>query len=299
MRKMVKRALELGLCRMGVVALARRLRRHDVLVLAYHNVIASVGEAARGDRSLHITQDRLHEQLGRLSRTHQFIPLDEVYGPTAGRARVAVTFDDAYLGAIRLGAAVLAELRIPATIFVAPGRLGGQHFWWDRLGWNGPLDPRFRERALTDLKGKERFVLNAASIPPSDEPLPVEYATATAEELDAVLGMDGMALGSHSWSHPNLAELEAGELEEELGRPRAWLHDRYGDRVVDWLSYPYGRWSPSVVEAARRAGYRGGLRIEGGRVSAGADPFLTPRVNVPSGLSVDGLELRCAGLMAS
>jgi peptidoglycan/xylan/chitin deacetylase (PgdA/CDA1 family) len=69
--------------------------------------------------------------------------------------------------------------------------------------------------------------------------------------------------------------------------------------VVDWLSYPYGRWSPSVVEAARRAGYRGGLRIEGGRVSAGADPFLTPRVNVPSGLSVDGLELRCAGLMAS
>jgi peptidoglycan/xylan/chitin deacetylase (PgdA/CDA1 family) len=296
MRLMAKRALELGLCRSGLPGLLRRRRRHDVLVLAYHNVVPDDG-AGRGDTSLHIGQDRLHRQLRRLSRTHEFIGVDRIFERGRGKPRVAVTFDDAYGGAIRLGVEVLRELDVPATVFVTPGCLGGQAFWWDLLAQGREVEPATRELALSALEGKGSSILAWAQRQQDPGDLPAYWRTATEAELDEALGFDGLTLGSHTWSHPNLAALEGAELVEELARPIDWLRQRYAGRVAEWVSYPYGRWSESVAGAARRAGYRGGFRIEGGWIQPGYDPFGLPRFNVPAGLSVEGLELRASGIM--
>jgi peptidoglycan/xylan/chitin deacetylase (PgdA/CDA1 family) len=293
----MKRAVEVGLCRSGVVHLARRMRRHDVLVLAYHNVVPD-GVDVRGDRSLHIGQERLHRQLSLLSRTHELIPVDRVREPGAGRARVAVTFDDAYRGAIQLGGEVLADLKVPATVFVSPACLGGHRFWWDILSRDRDMEPADRERALTELQGKAEFVLAEANPRLDSDDAGTEYmASATETELDAGLGIDGLTLGSHSWSHPNLTALDRTELTEELERPLARLRERYPERAVGWLSYPYGRWSRDVAGAAKDVGYQGAFRIDGGWIRAGCDPFELPRANVPAGLSVEGLALRGAGLV--
>jgi peptidoglycan/xylan/chitin deacetylase (PgdA/CDA1 family) len=296
-RVVVKRAAEMGLWRSGLPALARRLRRRDVLVLAYHNVVP--GDApVRGDRSLHLGQERLHRQLSRLSRTHQFIPVDRIGEPGDGRPRVAVTFDDAYRGAIRLGVEVLADLRVPATVFVAPGCLGGKRFWWDLLAAGAELEPAVRAHALTSLQGKTSAVRAWAGAGGSGAGLTPDQATATVAELDAALAFDGLTLASHTWSHPNLVTLDDAELVEELERPLAWLKDRYPARTAEWLSYPYGSWSPPVARLARQAGYRGAFRIDGGWIrGAGGDPHALPRMNVPAGLSVEGLELRGSGLV--
>jgi peptidoglycan/xylan/chitin deacetylase (PgdA/CDA1 family) len=295
MRVIVKRAAELALCRSGLTGVLRRLRRHDVLVLAYHNVVPD-DAVVRGERSLHVGQEQLQRHLSLLSRTHHVIPVEQIAGPGQGKPRVVITFDDAYLGAVQLGMEVLRELRVPATIFVPPGCLGGQRFWWDVLSSEEAMASGLRESALSELAGKSADILARAN--PLSEPQGAMYEkTATEAELDMALAHDGLTLGSHTWSHPNLAELEGAELAEELVRPLEWLRDRYPERTAEWLSYPYGRWSETVALAARRAGYRGAFRIEGGWIRPARDPFGVPRVNVPSGLSVEGLEVRSSGLM--
>jgi peptidoglycan/xylan/chitin deacetylase (PgdA/CDA1 family) len=293
----MKRAVEIGLCRSGIASLARRLRRHDVLVLAYHNVVPG-GAHVRGDRSLHIDQERLHRQLSLLSRTHELITVDRIQEQGSGRARVAVTFDDAYRGAVQLGGEVLADLNVPATIFVAPSCLGGHGFWWDLLSRDNEMEPGDREFALTELQGKTGSVLAWANPRPDPDDVPTHYMTsATEAELDAALGIDGLTLGSHTWSHPNLAALDGTELVAEVERPLEWLRQRYPGRAAHWLSYPYGRWSDDVARVAQRVGYRGAFRIDGGWIRGACNPFALPRANVPAGLSVEGLSLRSSGVV--
>src|SRR5690625_5720960 len=43
----------------------------------------------------------------------------------------------------------------------------------------------------------------------------------------------------------------------------AWLRERFG-RVIPWLSYPYGSFSPGVEEAAVEAGYLGAVTVTPG-----------------------------------
>jgi peptidoglycan/xylan/chitin deacetylase (PgdA/CDA1 family) len=297
MRLIVKRAAELALSRSGLTRVLRRLRRDDVLVLAYHNVIPD-GAEVRGERSLHIGQEQFQGHLDLLSRTHDFIPVQQITAPGHGRPRVVITFDDAYRGAVELGAEILKELSAPATIFVPPACLGGQEFWWDVLSAGEQMPAGVRESALSELAGKSADILARKNRIHDPGNAPVYERTATEAELDLALAFDGLTLGSHTWSHPNLAALEGAELAEELIRPLDWLRDRYPERTVEWLSYPYGRWSDAVAMAARRAGYRGAFRIEGGWIPPGSDPFGLPRLNVAAGLSVDGLELRSSGLLS-
>jgi peptidoglycan/xylan/chitin deacetylase (PgdA/CDA1 family) len=296
MRLIVKRAAELALSRSGLTGVLRRFRRGDVLVLAYHNVVPE-GAHVRGEKSLHVGQERFHRHLSLLSRTHQFTTLEQIGRGSGGKPRVVITFDDAYRGAVELGVEVLREMNAPATIFVAPSILGGQRLWWDVLSSGRELTPGVREFALSHLGGKADAVFSWANRQPGPGNATLHERTATEAELDMALAFHGLTLGSHSWSHPNLAALEEPELEEELVRPLEWLLQRYPERTVRWLSYPYGLWSTAVGTAARSAGYCGAFRIEGGWIPRLCDPFGMPRLNVPAGLSVEGLDLRSSGLV--
>jgi peptidoglycan/xylan/chitin deacetylase (PgdA/CDA1 family) len=107
----------------------------------------------------------------------------------------------------------------------------------------------------------------------------------------------GITVGSHSWSHPNLAAVDEGALEQELRRSFEWLAERC-ESFVPFVSYPYGLWSERVADAARDAGFDAGFRADGGWLPANPSQhrFKLPRFNVPAGLSVDGLRLRLAGI---
>src|SRR5258706_1630228 len=153
------------LARGGPGHLSRRLRAGRTLILAYHNIIHDEPNAG-ADRSLHLTQERFAEHIAALRHTHDLVSLeDALASPGSGRPRAAITFDDAYAGAVQLGVDVLAEARVPATMFVAPGRLGGQDFWWDAVaGPQGPgPSPAFRDRGLAALEGRDAPAREAAA----------------------------------------------------------------------------------------------------------------------------------------
>ena len=277
--------------------------RHRSLVLAYHNVVPDGAESV-GDRSLHLPHSRFVAQVEALLSTHDVVPLTSLAEPQArprGRPRVAITFDDAYRGALTLGVRELARRDVPATVFVCPAFLGGRSFWWDVLACaeGGRLDPEIRHAAIVQLRGDTDAVEEwAAGRGVAWAAVPEIAVAASEDELREATRHPGITLGSHSWSHANLTQLDAAELRVELVRPLQWLNGHFKS-VIPWLSYPYGLSSPAVASAAAAAGYDAALRIDGGLVTGSpTGRYSLPRLNVPAGLSLNGFVLRGAGLLA-
>jgi peptidoglycan/xylan/chitin deacetylase (PgdA/CDA1 family) len=272
------------------------------LILCYHKV-----EPRRELGVTRVAPDRFGRQIEGLAREgYRALTLAELVAcargeRAAGEREVAITFDDAYWGAVTVGAAELAQRRIPATVFVTPHFLG-RTFWWDAIEWPGGSAWRapFREHALTALAGRDDLVRRAASQHGLRVGDPPDYLRCASEEdLHQAVASAPITLGSHTWSHPNLTALTAVEVREELERPLEWLAGRF-DRVQPLLAYPYGSFSDRVVEATRAVGYAGAFTIGGGWIrGAPRDVHRIPRMNVDAQLSLDGFVLSTAGLPRS
>jgi peptidoglycan/xylan/chitin deacetylase (PgdA/CDA1 family) len=300
MHSLLKQPLERVLSSSYVAWVTRHRVRGKRLILAYHGVIPD-GAKPVGERTLFIAQGDFAAHLDMLSEVADVAPLDQIDQDGDGRPRVAITLDDAYRGAVCEGVRELVKRGLPATIFVAPGRLEGHIFWWDALSsGKGTLDRAVRDYALSTLAGSDERVrawASGADLPTSDA-LPGYARAATREELRSAVAFPGITVGSHTWSHRNLANLGITEIVSELSRSRAWLKAQFAGKAIDWLAYPYGLDSVAARHAAADASYTGALRISGGwHDPARVSPFSRPRLNVPSGLSVAGLKTRMLGAL--
>lgn len=301
MRRLLKRAVEVGLEGGGAARLLRR--PGDVAVLAYHNIVPR-GEARGGDLSLHLPQEMFARQLDRLLETHDVVSLAEFdREATGGRPRAVITFDDAYRGAMTAGIDELVQRGVSATVFVAPAFPGGTSFWWDALaGKNGQgLRPEIRDTALGLCAGENERVrswamargLRWCSVPGN-------ATVSSLDELkDSVSRHSLLTFGAHTWSHPNLQALSGARLTEELAKPLLWLRE-HAWNVIPWLAYPYGHYSDEAQRSAIACGYEGAFRVDGGpvRKSRPNPRFALSRINVPAGLSLEGFSLRLAGVLS-
>lgn len=285
--------------------LARRMRRGQAVVLAYHNVVPD-GDSGHGQTTLHVPLSKFRSHLDRLSETHRIVTVEALLDGSAWNANVrrplaALTFDDAYSGAVTLGVPELVTRGLPATLFVAPGLLGRKAFWWDVLAdrRGGNLPDSLREKALEEEAGDCRRILS--SLQGGKElsaDLPDSVRSATQEEVDDAASEPGITLASHGWSHLNLTCLSDEELESELRRPLPWLDERW-DSYLLAVSYPYGSSSSRVERMAGETGYAAGFRIDSGwlsRSSIQTKRLAIPRINLPSGISSRGFEIRTSGL---
>jgi peptidoglycan/xylan/chitin deacetylase (PgdA/CDA1 family) len=138
---------------------------------------------------------------------------------SCGRPTVAVTFDDGFQNTFDLALPILARLSIPATIFVPTAGLG------DAPGWIARQNRRSQDVG--------RIV--------------------TANTL-AVADTQLVRIGSHTVTHPRLADVEDATLEAELTGSKLTLELLTGTRI-SMLALPYGSYSPKVIASACRAGY--------------------------------------------
>jgi peptidoglycan/xylan/chitin deacetylase (PgdA/CDA1 family) len=302
LREIVKGGLEAGIIASGVPGRRIRRRSSGTVILSYHNVVPR-GEPVVGDRSLHIEQRRFGDHLDRLLDTHDVVPLSElrIGSVPDGRPRAVVTFDDAYRGTITAGFEELNRRGLPATVFVPPGCLGSEGFWWDRIATPQGLGPEVRAHALDALGGKGEPILAwAVDRGIALAELPDHARPSTRDDLFAASRSGRFSLGSHTWSHVNLAGVPVAEARDEISRGHGWLDEvDPAIPVVDWLAYPYGLYSDEVAAAAaRQVGHA--VRVDGGAAEVGgtwtADAHRLPRINVPAGLSPHGLVLRLAGM---
>jgi peptidoglycan/xylan/chitin deacetylase (PgdA/CDA1 family) len=300
MRRHFKKGVEQALSSRAVARIVRHRVRDKRLILAYHGIIPD-GATAAGERGLFITQRDFAAQLDLLVALADVAPLTRIDEAGDGRPRVAITFDDAYRGAVIQGVAELAARGLPATIFVAPGRLNGHVFWWDSLAHESlTLDIDVRHHALHELAGSDERVRDwaASTNLPTSDVLPAYAQTATCAELRNALNAPGITVGSHTWSHANLASLGPNDIAAEVERSLAWLRAEFGERTVPWLAYPYGLGSEDSYHALAIASYVGGLRIGGGwHRPADVSAFARPRLGIPGNLSLAGFRARLFGAM--
>ena len=278
----------------------RTFRRDQAIVLAYHNVVPD-DQPPRGDASLHLGFSEFRRQLDVLQAMHRIVSLDglleQPHDP--GRPAAALTFDDAYRGALELGLGEVVDRGMPATVFAAPGLLGADAFWWDELdaGSDGRLESEVRRHALHELGGRHDTIRRwAREEGLRTGTLPELMRPATEDEVVAAASRAGVAIGSHSWSHPNLTTLESGGLEGELREARSWLDARL-EEPSPWFAYPYGFSDTSARAAVESVGHVGALAGHLGWTRLPpSDRFAVPRVDIPAGISEAGFRLRISGV---
>ena len=127
-------------------------------------------------------------------------------------------------------------------------------------------------------------------------PLAPDFHIATLDELRAAPG--AVSFGCHSFSHACLPSLTDVELQGDLTASAEWLSGS-GLPTVPLHAYPYGRFSAREERRLAAMGYAAGFRVDGGTYSpATFSGFSRPRINIPAGMTADGLIRRLVGPLA-
>jgi peptidoglycan/xylan/chitin deacetylase (PgdA/CDA1 family) len=213
------------------------------VVLCYHSVDPQPSY-------LGLTPELFDAHLAWLEQHCRVVSLDELVAAprTRGGPYVAITFDDGYADNHEHALPLLRSRGMPASFFVAVGFLERDADVMTHLAevWHRPAEP---------LSWGQVAELRAA----------------------------GMSVGSHTWSHRNLAQLAPAVAEADLRRSRDVLEQRLGEPVRT-IAYPWGKLgrhvNRSTFAAARRAGFELGLISLPRAVHVHDDPLRMARLGV-------------------
>lgn len=217
---------------------------------------------------------------------------------------VLVTFDDAYRDFALHAWPVLRRRGVPVVLFVPtafpdhPERV----FWWDRLEhaisrcarrvpWVTECG-RFRMRTSAQRAATYRALRDRAkTLHPAqvsvwvDELVAGLHAPPLASQVlgwDELreLARDGVTLGAHSRTHPDLSQLTREEVEAEVAGSLDDLRHRIGE-VASVFAYPDGRTSPEVAAVVRACGISLAFStVPGTNVLPHASRWTLRRINV-------------------
>ena len=222
-----------------------RSGRRRVIGLCYHSIHPSLSYASA-------SPDSFERQLAWLAETCDVISpramLDAATERDSDRPAVAITFDDGYADNYEFAFPLLRKYGLTATIFMTAGLSDG--------------DPAVLER-FCKLRGV-----------PAEEIRPLEWAQ--AREMQD----EGLEMGAHTYSHPNLIRLSPDEVATELRVSKEILEDRLGS-PVDLLAYPFGKpgrqLDETTVAVARESGYTHAVAVLPRSVRPGDLPLALPR----------------------
>ena len=188
------------------------------LTLAYHGIddIPSRCDPAR----LFVSPTRFAAQVRSLIRRgYRFVHMSEfvkrLEAQSDLRGLCVLTFDDGSEDNATILAPILRELRVPATLYVCPGLLGGPYPW-------------------TEPEAGVRFMSEKTLVDLSRDPL--------------------IEIGSHTREHGLLANASAEDAYREMAASKSDLEELL-DLEVSSFAYPRCKYSPACPPAARRAGY--------------------------------------------
>ena len=301
---MIKNWIKRGLIASRALQIAGRLRDRQVVILMYHSVM----DPAAGQNTLGRIMHRpevFRGQMEMVARYYDPVSMDDVLrfvrGETTLPSRaVAVTFDDGYLDNYQTAAPILESVGVPATFYVAvncietgrlpwPARLRYAFFssrldhWSDQRGFDRSLaSGEERERALlyasdycATLSGsvQEDFLKSVETELEIDEH---NHGLMMNWEHLRSLAARGHVIGSHTMTHPNVAQISDEQAHFELSESKKRLEDGLGFPVVHF-SYPCPaltpHWKESTLEICRELGYKTAVTTDGGAVRQHDDPL--------------------------
>ena len=247
------------------------------IILMYHRVLPRADLAATWVQpGMYVTPETFERHLQFLTAHFKVLTFRELLarwdsGDWDAAARYCVlTFDDGWLDNYQYAYPLLRAYSAPATIFLPTGLVGSRDWLWsDRLGdllrrrrrgsaeeWDAQI-----ERAK-DLSDEERDGLIDAIAAEVGETGPRPRCFVDWDEVRD-MSRHGIAFGSHSRTHANLARLSGPQLEEELRDSLAALRVP-GVNHLPVLAYPNGDHTGAAAVAADAAGYRAAVTTRPG-----------------------------------
>lgn len=296
-------AWQAALLRWGGSLLAPGGSGGSLLVLIYHRVLPQADPllASEPDAASFAAQMDLVQSLCRV------LPLTEAIerllsGSLPPRA-ACITLDDGYANNLTVAAPILAQRRLPATVFVATGFIGGGCMWNDvvieglrragttldltRLGLRSYQleSDAARRSALAEILDALRYRSRAER--DAGAAAVAERAGCTAlpgpmmnEAQIRQLRSFGIEVGAHTITHPILLRTDPKSAREEVLGSRRTLEDITGETVRSF-AYPNGRpgrdYDRSHVELVREAGFTVAVSTAWGAAGRSVDRLQVPR----------------------
>jgi peptidoglycan/xylan/chitin deacetylase (PgdA/CDA1 family) len=251
-------------------------------------------------------------------RGHSFVSIEEAEGMINGtlpmrKQCLVLTFDDSLKAHLEVIAPKLKEWGIPATFYISTEILETKRpYWWLRLEY--AISKIEKTPVPVTLPNGEKITIDPAqkwemrrkiSVKLFGSSKPAE-CDKVAESVESQVGIDwqkidsdspyaatmtwddvrdlsvmGFTIGSHTQTHPNLILLNEEELRAEFEGSKNILEKQCG-KPCRHLSYPHGKHSEKVCEAARAAGYTTAVTTDSDHWnSKGSDAFRLQRFTVP------------------
>jgi peptidoglycan/xylan/chitin deacetylase (PgdA/CDA1 family) len=171
----------------------------------------------------------------------QVLSLDALLAAPADVDAVAITFDDGLESFARIVAPLLRDHELPATLFVVTDAVGTTNEWRGRRDAGIPVFP------LLDWDTLSR------------------------------LAADGVSLGAHTCTHPNLAIADADAVEREIVGAKSRLASELGVMATAF-AYPYGAVSDAAREVVTRE-FHYGVTTRLSTLAEHDDRALLPRLD--------------------
>jgi peptidoglycan/xylan/chitin deacetylase (PgdA/CDA1 family) len=312
----------------GALGLLRRLHdrgRSPVVILAYHR-IADPARSPVYPLDLGLvsaTPAEFDAQMRALREFANPVSLDCIadavtHGRTLPQRAVAVTFDDGFNDTFEAAFPILERHGIPATVFVSTDLVeSNEPFWFEitahlmlRIppralvfeecpeGLPSSADPAARRASIETLHRLLKVCANSrrrelvedwrTRFAAFVEPGARDLGRPVSKQQIQTMSRAGVAFGSHTVSHPNLALAADDVVERELAGSKAYLENLLA-QPVRALAYPFGTpdtYDTRVMRIARACRYELAASFRQGVNWLGAlEPMELKRIGIGPGVT--------------
>jgi peptidoglycan/xylan/chitin deacetylase (PgdA/CDA1 family) len=213
-------------------------------ILCYHSLDRSGSPVSVAPRSFADQMAYLRGQGYQAVTLHEVVEFAQK-GHTSVKRPVCIVFDDGYQNNYTEAFPVLQKVGFPATIFVTTDYCGKSNGW----GQQNRTIPTLPMMSWSEIMEMSRH---------------------------------GIEFGSHTKSHPKLAELDAKIAHEELEGAKKALEHHLGKKV-EYASYPFGSFNDEVKVIAQSL-FKAVVSTQLGKVRQGSHVHALERINAASDL---------------
>ncbi len=217
---------------LGFTRLIAWWNRKQVMILCYHCVTPRPDLISADPWKMYLEAELFDSQLEYLQKNYNVISLQE-YLEARRRNRplspysAVLTFDDGKRNFLTVISKYLSERNLPATTFVVVNNT------------------------------EKAFFVNGSANPYGWKPED-DHDDLSWQDIERLLNEQKVAVGSHSYTHPNLSEISFEEAREELQLSYQNIVARTKCKNVA-IAYPHGQTSDEVIKIAQEVGYSCGL----------------------------------------
>jgi len=282
-------------------------------ILIYHGVCL---ENHTRFNSLFVVKKTFEAHLQFYKKYFHIVSLDDFYKNNFKKDRfnICITFDDGFANNYKYVVPLLETYNVPATFFVTAIRNAGYDILWNDfltiVSVNGPdqfvfQDEMFKKNSRNtyissitkktlsetlkqsgfDAKKEMMLLLEPYASFKQKKELEDYWLQMTNEEIKKAAVSSFVTIGSHSYHHNDLAKISSIEGSYELRESKTFLENII-QKPVTQFAFPYGSYSPIVIDEAIKAGYEQLLAAEFIYPDDKHNPLMKERMGVNPFISV-------------